>query len=138
MLLTALWARSYDYRGYLAGHIGATRSFVLESFHERLFCTLYYFHSEVGFKIGFNKIDELFVATYEVRPKAHYWGFGAERWTNGGLNFLHCSVPHWFAIGIVTALIPVIWLRWRFSLRTLLIATTFVAVVLGLIVWLGR
>ena len=28
------------------------------------------------------------------------------------------------------------WLRWRFSLRTLLIATTLVAVVLGLIVWL--
>jgi hypothetical protein len=27
-------------------------------------------------------------------------------------------------------------LRWRFSLRTLLIATTLVAVVLGLIVWL--
>ena len=30
------------------------------------------------------------------------------------------------------------WLRWRFSLRTLLIATTLVAVVLGLIVWSVR
>ncbi len=29
-------------------------------------------------------------------------------------------------------------IRWRFSLRTLLIATTLVAVVLGLIVWLAR
>jgi hypothetical protein len=28
--------------------------------------------------------------------------------------------------------------RWRFTLRTLLIATTLVAVVLGLIVWLSR
>jgi hypothetical protein len=28
------------------------------------------------------------------------------------------------------------WLRWRFSLRTLQIATTLVAVALGLIVWL--
>jgi hypothetical protein len=29
-------------------------------------------------------------------------------------------------------------LKWRFSLRTLLIATTVVAVVLELIVWLSR
>jgi len=28
------------------------------------------------------------------------------------------------------------WLHWRFALRTLLIATTLVAVLLGLIVWL--
>ena len=30
------------------------------------------------------------------------------------------------------------WLRWKFSLRTLLIATTLIAVVLGLVVWLMR
>ena len=47
-------------------------------------------------------------------------------------------VAHWLAVlffatlGIVSS--P--WIKWRFSLRTLLIATTLVAVVLGLIVWL--
>ena len=30
------------------------------------------------------------------------------------------------------------WITWRFSLRTLLIATTLVAVVLGIIVWMSR
>ena len=47
-------------------------------------------------------------------------------------------VPDWFLvlISLVSAAAP--WLRWscRFSLRTLLIATTLVAVVLGLVVWL--
>jgi hypothetical protein len=36
---------------------------------------------------------------------------------------------------VVTSTLP--WLSWRFSLRTLLIATTLIAVVLGLIVWLS-
>jgi hypothetical protein len=30
------------------------------------------------------------------------------------------------------------WLRWRYGLRTLLIATTLVAVVLGIIVWMSQ
>jgi hypothetical protein len=38
------------------------------------------------------------------------------------------------AIGMAT--LP--WLRWRFSLRAMLIATALVAVVLGWIVWLSR
>lgn len=50
------------------------------------------------------------------------------------------AVSYWqlatpFTIGF---LIAVPWLRWRFSLRTLLIATTLIAVGLGLIVWLNR
>jgi hypothetical protein len=35
---------------------------------------------------------------------------------------------------VAAAIAP--WLRWRFKLRALLIATTLVAVVLGLFVWL--
>ena len=49
--------------------------------------------------------------------------------------------PHWFLILITVALAAFPWLRqlsWRFSLRTLLIATTLVAVVLGIIVWMSR
>jgi hypothetical protein len=44
-------------------------------------------------------------------------------------------VPHWFTILLSAFLAIAPWLRWRFSLRTLLIATTIIAVVLGLIVW---
>jgi hypothetical protein len=46
--------------------------------------------------------------------------------------------PYWFPVLISGVLAAVPWIRWRFSLRTLLIATTIIAVVLGLIVWLRR
>jgi hypothetical protein len=61
-------------------------------------------------------------------------GFGA-----GGRvpNYL-LMFPHWFLVLLSAAFATAPWIRWRFSLRTLLIATTLVAVVLGLIVWAAR
>jgi hypothetical protein len=47
-------------------------------------------------------------------------------------------LPHWFLITAFTAIAAAPWLRWRFSLRTLLIVTTLVAVGLGLIVYAVR
>jgi hypothetical protein len=49
-------------------------------------------------------------------------------------------VPHWCPVLLLAVFAALPWLRWsmRFSLRTLLIVTTFVAAVLGLIVWLVR
>ena len=53
-----------------------------------------------------------------------------------GFNGEGFFFAHWFVI-IPIAVLGLIssrpWFRWRFSLRTLLIATTLVAVVLGLI-----
>src|SRR5687767_6734425 len=45
-------------------------------------------------------------------------------------------VPHWFAIATFASLAAVRWIRWskRFTLRTLLIVTTLIALVLGAIV----
>jgi hypothetical protein len=53
--------------------------------------------------------------------------------------FVFCA-PHWFLVGLTGAVGIVAWIKdiSHFSLRTLLIATTLVAVVLGLIVWLRR
>ena len=56
-------------------------------------------------------------------------------WTS---NHLDIRFPFWLIIGVVAALSATPWIRWRFSLRTLLIATTLVAVVLGLIVWAAQ
>lgn len=48
------------------------------------------------------------------------------------------SLSH-LAMAIFPATIACLpWVRWKFSLRTLLIATTLVAVVLGLAVWASR
>jgi hypothetical protein len=45
------------------------------------------------------------------------------------------TIPYWFALLCVLCAGVVAWPTYRFSLRTLLIATTLVAVVLGLAVW---
>jgi hypothetical protein len=44
------------------------------------------------------------------------------------------AVPHWLPLLVAVALVAAPWINWRFSLRTLLIATTLVAVGLGVIV----
>jgi hypothetical protein len=61
-----------------------------------------------------------------------------------GFPYLYYSrfvVPNWFAI-VLLALLGTLpwqpWLRWRFTLRTLLVATTLVAIVLGLLVYATR
>jgi hypothetical protein len=70
------------------------------------------------------------------RGPADHWVF-----SNVKPNGFHIAVPHWFLI-MVSATIAAIplapWLRLRFSLRTLLLATTLIAVVLGIIVWMSR
>jgi hypothetical protein len=47
-------------------------------------------------------------------------------------------VPHYCLVALALLIAGIFWLPWsnRFTLRTLLIATTLVALVLGLIVWL--
>ena len=56
--------------------------------------------------------------------------------TNAFREFIF-AVPHWLVslVLFLVALAPWLSVR-RFSLRTLLIATTFIAVVLGLVVWM--
>jgi hypothetical protein len=48
------------------------------------------------------------------------------------------NVPDWLVVSLCVAIGFVPWLPWprQFSLRTLLIATTLIAVALGIIVWL--
>ena len=60
-------------------------------------------------------------------------GFYFERTPQG----MELDVPYWFMVLTGMAVTTAPWIRhlgWRFSLRTLLIATTLVAVVLGIVV----
>ena len=41
-------------------------------------------------------------------------------------------IPHWFVAAIATASAAIPWIRWRFSLRTMLIMVAAIAVLLGL------
>jgi len=54
---------------------------------------------------------------------------------DGGINL---AIPIWLPILLLASLAVVPWMRWQFSLRTLLVATTLVAVVLGLAFYAAR
>ena len=60
------------------------------------------------------------------------------RWETDEVGSFYVDVPHWFLAILLASIATAPWLRWRFSLRTLLIATTLVAVVLAIIVWMSR
>lgn len=60
-----------------------------------------------------------------------FLGFAAAR--DGDLSLV--NVPYWF---LAAAFAAVPWIPWRFSLLALMIATTLVAAMLGLVVWMVR
>jgi hypothetical protein len=70
----------------------------------------------------------------DKRPVYRGMGFKVIRWANGAGYVL----PIWFLLLSATFVGSLPWLRWRFSLRTLLIAMTLIAVGLGTIVWLTQ
>jgi hypothetical protein len=61
-------------------------------------------------------------------------GFGTIR--TAGLTLI--VVPHWFLVVSIVMLGAAPWIRRSFSLRTLLIATTLIAAVLGLAVYFAK
>lgn len=77
------------------------------------------------------------------RPPVEAFEYRREHVVNddGGLGWLRgfrhtVRFPHWFAVSLVTVVATAPW--WRFSLRTLLIATTIIALLLGLVVYASR
>jgi hypothetical protein len=74
----------------------------------------------------------------DVVPTKTLTGFSF-RWES--TSFWYVQIPYWFLAISFTVFAALPWARsiqWRFSLRTLLIATTLVAVVLGTIVYATR
>src|SRR5437868_3407988 len=111
---------------------------------------------EIDFRSGRGK------ALYELRRPSSYYSFPGMYRTHpvieGGLYYgkpqfeilyMHgfapglvdlgltmSVIPYWLLVPVAVVIATSAWMPGRFSLRTLLIATTLVAVVLGLMVWL--
>jgi hypothetical protein len=122
VLLLVLWVRSYWWEDQaLVPRPGGT-VIVLGSGHGQL---------ALG-RVANNFLTEWIL----LQEKAGYYN---QTYLSGSSGYW--QVPHWIPM-LCTAVSSVLpWIRqlkWRFSLRTLLIATTLVAVVLGLIVYAAR
>ena len=129
LLLVALWVRSY----WRWDAIGVQKS--ASNFGG--------FGADVGnLYVGWNPDVSAFMTgeRWEFRT----YPTGLSRRSSGYLGFSYTcpsllgttlSLPIWFPILLTAGIAAVPYGQWRFSLRTLLIVTTLVAVVLGVIVW---
>jgi hypothetical protein len=142
-LIVVLWIRSYWYWDELYNPISNKHLIIVNSASSRVILTLT--ASIPGSPWIWHLSQEL---------HGEYWAGPLKDWyeTNrykglGGFAFYADALrdtyqaPYWFVVllSLTPAAIP--WLPWwskRFSLRTLLIATTLIAVVLGMIVWASK
>jgi hypothetical protein len=131
--LCVLWVRSYWYH-----------ELVLCSFDQNFVLIV----SQPG-GFGFSIIPEESVDPWIIyrQPASEWWAseegqWRAQSWGGFYINFRQTPIvvaPYWFWLLIPATLAALFWRNPlpRFSLRTLLIATMLVAVVLGLGVWLA-
>src|SRR4051812_33900404 len=126
VLLIVLWVRSYTAADFCEGSIWS-HWFKVESFGGQ-FVAKHASSEDVDWSIHSYPMEEIVSETFMAER-------GLPRFELGlGLLLL----PYWFLVATTAAFATVPWIRWRFSLRSLLIAMTLVAVVLGLIVWAAK
>jgi hypothetical protein len=124
VLLLALWVRSYSTDDYLEHFNSSMDGMVLGSIRG-----VVYLSHTVDIANGVTPRWERgsYPVNYNVpRP----WLFA------GKLSPVDLAAPHFLFVGICLIIAAASWLPRRFTLRTLLIATTLVAAVLGFITWL--
>ncbi len=138
MLLVVLWVRSYWYRESLSGWFPVHGFLQITGTKGVLTLIANGETWKPGFRLSAEELqeqDELqwnfhFLRPPQLNPRLGGW-------------WIEINTPCWFLFLVCLTFGGIPWLLWfpwskRFSLRTLLIATTLVAVVLGLVVWLVR
>jgi hypothetical protein len=126
LLLIALWERSYWWCDVVEGTVTSSRGFRLASESGDVGGRL--FNTKGGWRI-YSVETAVLNSRTGWNPSGFYWSWQLGPWV---------QVRHWFALMLVATCAVVPWIRWRFSLRTLLIAATVVAVILGLTVMMLR
>ncbi len=124
MLLIALWARSY----WWADFVQPWRAHSVVSVQGTLFVDkkIVLETSSTNIPAGLVETNRFFAYSLQTQQ----FDFFPQ---SSGL-----AVPYWLIAASTAALAVAPWLPWRYSLRTLLIATTLIAVVLGTITVLNR
>jgi hypothetical protein len=140
VLVVALWLRSYwRADGYsvaiskftfvgIASSRGAIKPFRVDNGGGASFGTWQIDNDAIEGKVNYQ------VATLPSYRGA--FGFGVRRESSNSLS--QVVVPHWFCAIAAGALATFPWLPYRFTLRTLLIATSLVAVALSLVIYASK
>jgi hypothetical protein len=125
ILLCVLWVRSYRWVDVIAVQQSSQRVVGIGS-------------CNASIMIGASSDETFPLGTWLVEPNLKPVKYLP--WFEASFHSVSSEiyVPDWPLIVLTASVAVAPWirhLRWRFSLRTLLIATTLVAMVLGLIVW---
>jgi hypothetical protein len=133
VLLIVLWVRSYFVHDALGFTVpGVLQVLQIDSGYGGLGVSAARRTRQVELDWGF--------ASWEPGPNIWDSNWAFKRWTDMSGSYVVVGFPDWFLILIGVTLSVVPWIPWsrRFSLRTLLIITTLVAMVLGLAVYTFR
>jgi len=126
VLLIALWVRSYTMLDQFIAQASSQRYVAIAS-------------NGGAIHLYTNKVNHYPTWTWiaERTPHLEYPPWIKLKWTP---YVIQLYLPNWILLVLTTAVAAIPWVPWprRFTLRTLLIATTLVAVVLGLVVWLNH
>ena len=131
LLLIALWVRSYPNTcDQCWGHFPNGTGFEVDSHAGSVWVGILYGRRVIPFQFKTFELQEGGMAFLRSKPTFRFM-----EPLKGGRGSCVFSSPHWFLVLLACLVAGTPWLRWRFSLRTLLIVVTLVAVVLGLVVW---
>jgi hypothetical protein len=127
VLLCVLWVRSFTWSDRIWGRFSDLTGFVLSSYEGRIQLYVERFAGIFPWRIDYAEpiertVPPHYFPTLEF-PLSTYGSFWA--------------VPYWLLFPVFSTLALAPWFCRRFSLHSLLIATTLVAVVLGLVSWLS-
>jgi hypothetical protein len=146
VVLTVLWVRSYGHFDWLGGLILTPRG---KEFQVNYGCLIESANGAVVVVYAGNlRASLMLVATSAGSSPAlsslRVTGDEDESASNGfrakiyPTGMWRASSPHWFLALITGTAAAVPWIKWRFSLRTLLVAMALVAIVLGMVIYLAR
>ena len=144
VLLLVLWVRSYRWAEAFSFPISTKHAVGIGSAQGG--ASVIKCQYAAGFYKGLWQMDRDSTADpsiakfYRPQNRPGYHGVLGLGFINSAPFFVIC-LPYWFLLAMSIAIAGIPWrkqMSLRFSLRTLLIVTTLVAVVLGAIVWLRR
>jgi hypothetical protein len=127
-LLVALWVRSYWWIDVIMRGTTSRNTTVVA------------ISSNYGGVVFYRVVEPNWVIPPEMINR---WGYSSDKAAPGNPLFdwtvssreTRVEFPIWVPALLAASLAAAPWIRWRFRLRTLLIATTLVAVGLGILVW---
>jgi hypothetical protein len=138
--LVVQWARSYAWQDYICMWVSPARTIRIISGHGWVDLRYDHFDPKISRPdlLPQGELSTHLMTGPDNSPQA---GWKWQRHRDWLSFWVHAVVPHWLLFAfLITVMSIAFWFQSpaSFSLRTLLIATTLVAVVLGLAVWAGR